>query len=64
MARQTSIDGIILDPFLGTGTTALAAASLVRHAIGIDMNANELDIANMRMLSFENKRLATSARRI
>ena len=35
-------EGIVLDPFLGTGTTAVVAASLGRHAIGIDTNENEL----------------------
>jgi len=54
IAGSSPMDGIVLDPFLGTGTTALAAASLGRHSIGIDMNSNELDIANRRMLSFEN----------
>ncbi len=53
IAGSSPVDGIVLDPFVGTGTTALAAASLGRHSIGIDMNPNELDIANRRMLSFE-----------
>ena len=53
VASSSPLDGIVLDPFLGTGTTALVAATLNRHAIGIDTNENELDIANRRMMSFE-----------
>lgn len=35
----------ILDPFLGSGTTARAAANLGRKCIGIDLNATYLDMA-------------------
>jgi DNA modification methylase len=41
--------GIVLDPFSGAGTTALAAQQLGRQAIGIDINAKYHDIALKRM---------------
>lgn len=42
-------DGIVLDPFSGAGTAALAAQQLGRRAIGIDINASYHDIALKRM---------------
>ena len=41
--------GIVLDPFVGTGTTALAAAALDRRYIGIDLNADYCQIARRRL---------------
>lgn len=41
--------GVVLDPFSGAGTTALAAQRLGRRAIGIDINAEYHDIALKRM---------------
>lgn len=41
--------GIVLDPFSGAGTTALAAQQLGRKAVGIDINASYHDIALKRM---------------
>ena len=54
IAGSSPVEGIVLDPFLGTGTTAVVAASLGRHCIGIDMSEAELDIAHRRMTSFES----------
>ena len=34
--------GIVLDPFIGSGTTALVAGKHGRHAIGLDLNYNYL----------------------
>jgi DNA modification methylase len=41
--------GVVLDPFSGAGTTALAAQRLGRRAIGIDINPEYHDIALKRM---------------
>lgn len=38
-------DGIVLDPFVGTGTTSYVAAQLGRKSIGIDMAREYLKIA-------------------
>ena len=41
--------GVVLDPFIGTGTTALAAVQQGRRAIGIDLSSNYLDLARERI---------------
>lgn len=41
-------DGIVLDPFCGTGTTLLAARDLGRQSIGIDISRQYLGIADER----------------
>ena len=42
---------IVLDPFMGSGTTCIAAHNLKRHYIGIDINAENIKIANERLNS-------------
>lgn len=37
----------VLDPFIGSGTTALAALELNRHYIGLEMNQDYVDISNI-----------------
>lgn len=39
----------ILDPFLGSGTTAVAARNLGRHYIGCDISAEYVEIAHKRL---------------
>ena len=41
---------IILDPFIGVGTTAAAAKLLKRNFIGIDVSSNYCEIARKRVL--------------
>ncbi len=41
-------NGIVLDPFVGTGTTCYVAASLNRKSIGIDMSVEYLQLAKDR----------------
>lgn len=41
-------DGIVLDPFVGTGTTSYVAAKLNRRSIGIDMAQEYLELAEAR----------------
>lgn len=40
--------GIVLDPFMGAGTTAVVAKRLKRNFIGFDANSEYVDIANGR----------------
>ena len=40
---------IIIDPFMGSGTTAIAAMQLNRDWIGIDNNKGYIDLANKRI---------------
>ena len=44
-------DDIILDPFLGSGTTALVAKNLGRRYIGIEINPEYCDIAESNLLN-------------
>lgn len=41
-------DGVVLDPFCGTGTTLLAARDLGRQSMGIDVSRQYLEIAEER----------------
>jgi len=41
------LDGVILDPFCGTGTTLIAAAVLGRSGIGIDMSRSYVDMMSI-----------------
>jgi DNA modification methylase len=41
--------GICLDPFMGSGTTAVVARKLNRNFIGIELNEKYIDIANRRI---------------
>ena len=45
----TSKNGIVLDPFIGSGTTALAAKNLGRHYIGIDINPEYVSMSKERL---------------
>lgn len=50
MIRTSSNEGdLILDPFVGSGTTCFAARRLNRHYIGFDNNAEYVEIAKHRM---------------
>jgi len=42
---------VVLDPFMGSGTTAVVARQHGRHFIGIDLNAEYLELANKRISS-------------
>jgi DNA modification methylase len=41
--------GLVLDPFLGSGTTAVAAKRTGRHFIGIELSQEYVDIAKKRV---------------
>jgi DNA modification methylase len=40
---------LVLDPFVGTGTTLVAARDLERNAVGFDLNQKYIDFANKRL---------------
>lgn len=42
-------NGLILDPFMGAGTTALVARKLNRNYVGFELNEEYLKIANTRL---------------
>jgi len=48
---STDPGDIVLDPFLGTGTTAIAAKSLGRHFVGIDIDPEYANVAKEKIES-------------
>lgn len=42
-------DGIVLDPFMGAGTTALVARKLNRNYVGFELNRSYIEIAEKRL---------------
>jgi site-specific DNA-methyltransferase (adenine-specific) len=46
---KTPTGGVVLDPFMGSGTTGLAAQNTEREFIGIEMDAEYYRIANARI---------------
>lgn len=42
-------DGIILDPFFGSGTTGVVSKKLRRNYLGIELNPKYIEIANKRL---------------
>jgi len=45
------VDDTVLDPFLGTGTTTVAAAKTGRHSIGFEVDDHYLELAHKRITS-------------
>lgn len=45
----TFVGDLVLDPFIGSGSTAVAAVRTGRHFVGYDTNAAYLDIASARV---------------
>lgn len=55
LIRASSNEGmIVLDPFVGTGSTALACINLKRNYIGIDIDNNYIKIAEERIRNLKN----------
>lgn len=55
----TNVGDTILDPFMGSGTTLLAATQLQRHSIGIDNDHDYCDVAVKRLTSSSQSELLT-----
>jgi DNA modification methylase len=49
---STDVGDIVLDPFMGTGTTGLACKELGRNWIGFELQSEYIDIANQRINKF------------
>lgn len=51
---STCVDDLVLDPFMGTGTTAIVCNKLGRKWIGFDIQQEYLDLANKRIEENKN----------
>lgn len=47
---RMSRGGVVLDPFMGSGTTAIVAKSLDRNYIGIELNPEYVKMAEKRII--------------
>ena len=49
------VGGTVLDPFVGSGTTGVAAVSHGRNFVGIDINAEYCEISSERLKKLKQK---------
>ena len=54
LLMSTDEEDIVLDPFIGTGTTAVAAKKLGRKFIGIDIDTKYVEITNRKLAETES----------
>ena len=52
---STDKNDIVYDPFMGSGTTALACAEMNRNYIGSEISSQYVDIANKRIEEYKLK---------
>jgi DNA modification methylase len=50
----SSVGDVVLDPFVGAGTSAVAAIKAGREAIGIDRSADYISLTHKRVLALRN----------
>jgi len=50
ITASTNPGDVVLDPFVGSGTTCVAALGLGRQCVGIDTSAEYLDVARRRLI--------------
>ncbi len=55
IAISTDPDDVVLDPFVGSGNTALAALTLGRRVIGVDVSQQYLDVAEAKIQELEER---------
>jgi len=52
--NSSNVGDLVLDPFMGSGTTAIASKSLGRHFVGFELSKYFFDIANNRIKNSGN----------
>src|SRR5699024_8497872 len=55
----TNPNSLILDPFVGSGTTAVAGKILKRRVIGVDFSKDFLEIAIKRAKLYKQEKIGT-----
>jgi adenine-specific DNA-methyltransferase len=60
VAGFTNVGDIILDPFLGSGTTAIVAMKRKRYSIGFEINEAYCQVAKERVQQYEQEYLSTT----
>lgn len=55
---SSNVNDLVLDPFIGSGTTAVVASSLDRLCIGFEVNKNYLDLAVERIKNEKIQQIA------
>lgn len=53
--RYSNEDDLVLDQFLGSGTTAVETLLLKRRIVGLDINSKAIQISRKRSLAYINK---------
>lgn len=61
---STREDDLVLDCFMGSGTTLVACSSLNRNSVGIELNSEYIDIAISRLEKIKNDNKQISFRNI
>lgn len=51
----TQVGDVVLDPFIGSGTTAVAAIQLGRYYVGIDINEEYINLSRTRLSEIQIK---------
>ncbi len=62
LIERTDPDDLILDPFCGTGTTALVAAQAGRHCHTVDINPFLVWLANAKCVSYSVEEVSAATR--
>jgi DNA modification methylase len=55
IAISTEANDVVLDPFVGSGNTAVAALTLGRRVVGVDVSHQYLDIAEAKIRELEHR---------
>lgn len=53
--NSSSENDVVLDPFMGSGTCALACIELNRNYIGYELDKGYYDLTNERIKSYTNQ---------
>jgi DNA modification methylase len=62
--RYSRQGGLILDPFVGSGSLLVEASTLGRHSIGIDVDPIAIEVARAKVMRFDITRLEHSSERL